>query len=323
MRVLITGGFGYLGGRFAQFLVSQTGDEILLGSRQQNEPPKWLPKAKVVQTQWSSLAGLEQICSNVDAIVHMAGMNAQDCATDPVAALELNAVATARLLQAAVRQGVKRFINLSTAHVYDGSPLTAAITEETYPASLHPYAASNLAGEDVVRAANQRGDIKGIVMRLSNAYGMPAHKDVNCWMLLVNDLCRQAVTTKRMVLKSSGLQRRNFVPLHDVCRAIDHLLHLPVQALVMDVFNVGGEWSPPVWEMAHLIQERCNVVLGFKPELTRIPPQTGKTVTELNYRFDALRQTGFQLNTNKVEEIDRLLNFCKASFFVYPEKDML
>ncbi len=39
MRVLITGGFGYLGGRLAQFLVSQAGDEILLGSRQQTEPP--------------------------------------------------------------------------------------------------------------------------------------------------------------------------------------------------------------------------------------------------------------------------------------------
>ncbi len=313
MRVLVTGGFGYLGGRLAQYLVSQTGDEILLGSRQQTEPPQWLPQAKVVQTRWDSLAGLEHICSAVDAVVHLAGMNAQDCAADPVAALELNAVATARLLQAAVRQGVKRFIYLSTAHVY-GSPLTGAITEETCPVALHSYAASHRAGEDVVRAANQRGEIAGIVIRLSNAYGAPAHKDANCWMLLVNDLCRQAVTTQRMVLRSSGLQRRNFVPLPDACRAIDHLLHLSAQDLARDIFNVGGEWSPTVWEVACLVQERCTLALGFQPQLTRIPPQTGETVTELDYRFDALRQTGFQPSANKVEEIDRLLNFCKASF---------
>ena len=77
-------------------------------------------------------------------------MNAQNCVTDPVAALEVNAVATARLLQAAIRQGAKRFIYLSTAHVY-GSSLSGVITEETCPASLCPYAASHRAGEDVVR----------------------------------------------------------------------------------------------------------------------------------------------------------------------------
>ncbi len=267
----------------------------------------------MVQTRWDSLAGLEHICSAVDAIVHLAGINAQDCATDPVVALELNAVATARLLQAAVRQRVKRFIYLSTAHVY-GSHLTGAITEETCPVSLHPYATSHRAGEDVVRAANQRGEIEGIVIRLSNAYGAPAHKDANCWMLLVNDLCRQAVTTQRMVLRSSGLQRRNFIPLPDACRAIDHLLQLSAQDLARDIFNVGGMWSPTVWEVACLVQERCTVALGFQPQLIRIPPQTGETVTELDYRFDALRQTGFQPSANKVEEIDRLLNFCKASF---------
>lgn len=313
MRVLITGGFGHLGGRLAQFLVLQRGDEILLGSRQQTEPPPWLPGAKVVQTRWDLLADLEHICSAVDAVVHLAGMNAQDCTTDPVAALKLNAVATARLLQAAVRQGVKRFIYLSTAHVY-GDPLTGEITEETCPVSLHSYATSHRAGEDVVRAANQRGEIEGIVIRLSNAYGAPAHKDVNCWMLLMNDLCRQAVMTQRMALRSSGLQRRNFVPLPDVCCAIAHLLHLSAQDLARDIFNVGGVWSPTVWEVACLVQERCTVVLGFKPQLTRIPPQTGETVAELNYRFDALCQTGFQPSADKVEEIDQLLNFCKASF---------
>ena len=313
MRVLITGGFGYLGGRLAQFLVSQTCDEIVLGSRQQTKPPQWLPKVKVVQTRWDSLDGLENICSSVDALVHLAGMNAQDCATDPVAALQLNAVATARLLQAAIRKGVKRFIYISTAHVY-GDPLTGVITEETFPVSRHSYAASHRAGEDVVLAANQRGEIEGIVVRLSNAFGAPAHKNANCWMLVVNDLCRQAAMTQRMVLRSSGLQRRNFVPLPDACCAIDHLLHLSEQALDRGIFNLGGVWQPTVWEVASLVQERCTVVLGFQPQITRIPPQKGETVAELNFRFDALRQTGYQPNANKVEEIDRLLNFCKASF---------
>jgi UDP-glucose 4-epimerase len=313
MKVLITGGFGYLGGRLAQFLASQAGYELILGSRKQTESPLWLPQAKVVQTQWNSPVGLEQICAGVDAIVHLAGMNAQDCIADPVTALEFNAVVTARLLKAAVRQSVKRFIYLSTAHVY-ADPLAGVIKEEACPVSLHPYATSHRAGEDVVRAAHQRGEIEGMVIRLSNAYGAPAHKDANCWMLLVNDLCRQAVITQQMVLRSSGFQRRDFVPLGDVCRAIDHLLGLPRQDLDRGLFNVGGKSASTVWDVACLIRERCDAVLGFLPQLIRIEPQVGETAAELDYRLDALARTGFQPSADRVEEIDRLVEFCRKSF---------
>lgn len=313
MRVLITGGFGYLGGRLAQFLAAQVGYEIILGSRQKVESPYWLPQAKVLQTQWHSPMGLEQICAGVDSIVHLAAMNARDCADDPVMALEVNAVITARLLQAAVRQGVKRFIYLSTAHVY-GSPLSGKITEETCPISFHPYATSHRAGEDVVRAAHQRGEIEGIVLRLSNAYGPPAHKDVNCWKLLMNDLCCQAVMTQQMVLQSSGLQRRDFVSLPNACRAIDWVLQLSAQDFTKDIFNMGGEWSPTIWEVACLIQERCRMVLGFQPKLTRILPQNDEMAAKLDYRFDLLRRSGFQPGSDNTEEIDRLLEFCKVWF---------
>jgi len=313
MKVLITGGFGYVGGRLAEFLTSRGGYEILLGSRRQAEAPAWLPRAKAVQALWDSAPGLEQICDGVDVIVHLARMNARDCTADPVAALEFNAVATARLLRAAVRRGVKRFIYLSTAHVYV-SPLRGTITEETHPVSLDPYATSQRAGEDAVRAAHQRGEIVGTVVRLSNSYGAPAHKDANCWMLLVNDLCRQAVTTRRMTLQSSGLQRRNFVPLSDACRAIDHLINLPALNNVKDIYNVGGDWSPTIWEVACFVQERCAVVLGYHPQLTRIAPNAGETAAELDYRFDVLRQSGFQPGFDRAGEIDRLLEFCRTAF---------
>ncbi len=313
MRVLITGGFGYVGGRLAQFLASKTNYGIILGTRERTEPPHWLPQAQVVQMRFGSPTELARACIGVDAVVHLAGMNAQDCSADPIAALEFNAIATARLLQAACRQGVKRFIYLSTAHVYS-NPLAGVITEETCPTSLGPYATSHRAGEDVVRTAHQHGDITGIVMRLSNAYGTPAHKSANCWMLLVNDLCRQAVMTQNMALRSSGLQRRNFIPLTEVCRAISHLLHLPTQDLGQCIFNVGGEWSPTVWELANFVQERCATILGFRPTLTRIRPQVGETSVELDFRSDRLRQSGFAPGSDRTGEIDRLIEFCKFEF---------
>jgi UDP-glucose 4-epimerase len=312
MRILITGGFGYIGGRLAQFLIAKNDNEVLLGSRQLVSIPAWLPEAQVIQIEWEKSNELENICSGVDVVVHLAGMNMQDCAADNVAAIEFNALATARLLQAAVRKGVKRFVYQSTAHVY-GSPLDGVITETTCPLSLHPYATSHRAGEDVVRAAQQLGEIEGIVIRLSNAFGRPTHKEVNCWMLLVNDLCRQAVLSQHMVLRSSGIQRRDFIPMLDVCRAINHLLYLPTKSIDNGLINVGGEWSPTLWEIACLIQERCEVVLGFKPKLTRVKPQINETASKLDYRIDTLRLTGYEPSANRIEEIDQLLKFCKAS----------
>jgi len=309
-KVLITGGFGYLGGRLAQFLASQGSYEIFLGSRWQTQPPPWLQRAKVVETRWGSLKGLQEVCSGVDVIVHLAGMNAQDCAADPGAALEVNAVATTRLLQAAICQKVKRFIYMSTAHVY-GSPLAGDITEETSLTAVHPYASSHRAGEDAV---SQCKEIEGAVIRLSNAYGAPVDKDVNCWMLLVNDLCRQAVISGRLVLRSSGLQKRDFIPLHDVTRAIKHCIERPVDKSDNGIFNLGGEASYRIMDLAELIAVRSEAVLGYKPEIERPDPVLGENSPELNYQIDKLKETGFCLNGNIEEEIDATLVFCQKTF---------
>ena len=312
MTVLITGGFGYLGARLAQHLATQAGHAILLGSRQQAEAPQWLPQAKVAQIQWDSPTGLEQCCTGVDAVVHLARMNAQDCAVDPVAALEFNAVGTARLLKAAIRLGVKRFVYVSTAHVYS-NPLHGVITEETCPASLHPYATSHRAGEDVVRAAHQRGEFAGIVVRLSNAYGAPAHKDANCWMLLVNDLCRQAVTTQRMALRSSGLERRNFITLTDACRAISHLLELPAAQLSDGLFNVGSGSAPTILEMTERVAGRIHAATGYRPPILRMGEQGGESSEVLHYGIEKLIGTGFSAaigKDNVDQEIDGLIRFC-------------
>ena len=111
MRILITGGFGFIGGRIAAYL-SQAGHQVLLGSRNERNPPVWLPQAEVVKSQWGDECAIQNSCEGVDVIVHAAGMNAQDCAADPIAAYDFNGVATKRLVEAASRVGVKKFIYL-------------------------------------------------------------------------------------------------------------------------------------------------------------------------------------------------------------------
>ncbi|HUX91561.1 MAG TPA: NAD-dependent epimerase/dehydratase [Gallionellaceae bacterium] len=312
MRILITGGGGFIGGRLAQHL-HQAGHEIILGSRNASSPPDWLPQAEVKQTKWHDGRDLEHACNGADVVIHAAGMNAQDCLTDPVAALEFNGLATARLLEAASRSGVKRFVCLSTAHVY-ANPLLGTITEESCPHNLHPYATSHLAGENVVLSASERGRIEGIVLRLSNAFGAPAHQGVNCWMLLVNDLCRQAVQAGKMVLRSSGLQQRDFISMQQVCRVIERLSLQDSDSLRPNLFNVGSGVSQSVLEMAQLIQQRGKLILGFEPELRH--PETGADEKHeiLEFRPERLAKIGLYVDHDNNIEIDRLLAFCNASF---------
>ncbi|WP_020395549.1 SDR family oxidoreductase [Thiolinea disciformis] len=311
--VLITGGFGFVGGRIAAHL-AQAGYQIILGSRNAVTPPKWLPQAKVVQMLWDGTAALEKCCVNVDIVIHAAGMNAQDCSADPVAALTFNGVATTRLTTAAKRAGVSRFIYFSTAHVY-ASPLVGNITEDQCPRNLHPYATSHLAGEQAVLSATQYGTMQGIVLRLSNAFGAPTHKDVNCWMLLVNDLCKQAVQSHKLVLQTNGLQYRDFISMSDVCRVTQDLTEAPSEILHTNLFNIGSGLSQTVLEIAQLIQKRSLAILGFEPMLYRAETTSNEYHQNIKFSNHRLNTLGIKIkNTENVIEIDNLLKFCSTSF---------
>ena len=299
MRLLITGGLGFVGGRLAVYL-TQAGHQIVLGSRNALNSPAWLPQAGLAQIVWDDDGALERSCNGVDVVIHAAG------------ALAFNGVATARLVAAASRARVPRFIYLSTAHVY-ASPLEGTITEEICPRNLHPYATSHLAGEHAVLSANLREQIQGIVLRLSNTFGAPVHSDVNCWMLLVNDLCRQAVETHKLILHTHGLQQRDFINMVGVCRVIEQLSISNDNSLSSGLFNVGAGASQSVLDMAQVIQKRCKQVLGFEPELCI--PKNGASESHhlLHYRSDRLTAMASDTHAN-MTEIDNLLRFCHSTF---------
>lgn len=310
MRVLLTGGVGYVGGRLAGLLSARARWEVVLGTRTPQRAPAWAQPFRLVRTDWTEEATLAQACAGVDAVIHLAGMNAQACAADPVGALAFNGVGTARLLRIACRERVRRFIYLSSAHVY-GSALHDTVDERTCPEPRHPYASSHRAAEDVVRAASHAGEIEGLIVRLSNAYGAPADAGADCWSLLTNELCLQAVRTRRLVLRTSGAQRRDFVALGEACRALAHVLAVPAALCSQPVMNVGGGWAPTVREMATLIAARVAQVLGFRPEVQiadRADP-VGSALSE--YRIARLLESGFAPDpAAAVTEIDQLIRFC-------------
>ena len=162
--------------------------------------------------------------------------------------------------------------------------------------------------------AAAKSGMEAVVLRLSNAIGAPSDPSVQRWTLLVNDLCRQAVTEGRLTLRSAGLARRDFIAMSDACRAIEFFLTAPAARLGGGLLNLGGGRSLRVTDMVDLVVQRCTEVLGFTPEVERPSPAPGETAPELDYRIDRLRAAGFEPVGDLEKEIDDTLRLCAAAF---------
>ncbi len=311
MRILVTGGFGYIGGRLAKAIITNTEHQVILGTREPKSIPNGLYGATSIVIQWDSPESLNRATCGIDVVVHTSGMNAQDCEDNPNMALEVNGVATSNLLMAAIKQKVGRFIYLSTIHVY-GAPLVGRITEDSLTTGIHPYATSHQAGEDAVLMENKKGSIKSIVVRLSNAFGAPVHNDVNCWMLLVNDLCKQAVNHQKLVLNSSGRQKRDFVSLTNVCSAIIYLTECNLDDVDSYLFNIGGNWAPSILEMSRKFAQRYAKLTGVLLEIKKYKDDKFSFSDSLDYSTEKLTSIGFVPSTDNLvnQELDDLIRFC-------------
>ena len=315
MRILITGGLGYIGGRLAKYLSTLDCTIILASRKFYSKSPVWLPEAEMVQIDWNSDNSIMEAVSDVDYVVHSAGMNAKDCESDPVAAIGFNALCTAMLVRAVENSNVHKFIYLSTAHVYS-SYLDGLITEEICPRNLHPYATSHRAAEDAVLWANSIGKLNGVVLRISNAIGAPVDKNVNCWMLLFNDLCRQAVENKYLCLTSSGVQKRDFIAMSSVTKVIEFFIN-DKNNLNQSVFNCGSGISLSVNDAAKIIQERFLIKYGVTLKITK-PPNAMLDIPEQQdiLQYTSVNMGDYQMTSNNdlIDEIDSLIDFCEYNF---------
>ena len=312
LSILLTGGLGYVGGRLASALVT-AGHQVHCGTRSSSKTaPEWLPQMQMTHLDWDSDVSLAQACQGIDCVIHLAAMNEIESAKNPLASLQMNGVASLRLIEAAKAAGVRRFIYFSTAHVY-GAPLQGLITESVLPHPIHPYAITHKVTEDFVLAAHAQKQLEGIVIRLSNGFGAPVTPKVNRWTLLVNDLCRQAATNGELRLNSPGTQLRDFITLGDVSRAVSHLLELKVDQLGDGLFNLGGGKAISIFEMTELVADRWRALVCRDIVIHR-PVGDGARPLPLDYCCDKLSATGFKLTSQIDSEIDATLRLCISAF---------
>lgn len=311
--ILVLGGFGTIGARLAEHIARSDNSALTLSSRSPRKSPPWAPSAQTCvidiarDTDWSSaLAGF-------DTIVHLVSLTDFEAKDDPDEAWRVGVEGTRRLLDHALRQGVRRIVFMSTGHVY-GTPYTGHITEHSPPNPQQPYATTHLAAEDLLAEAHASGRISAIRLRLSNGFGFPKIRENAIWQIVINDLCRQAIEHGSLTLKSAGLQERNFIPFTDVCSALAHVIELD-EGLVGDgLFNLGSNASIRIVDVAERVRTRARVVLGVDLRLTVAPDTDVHTYPELRYDSTKLRSTGLVLSDDIDSEIDALLRYCAENF---------
>ena len=315
MNVLITGGLGYIGGRIASYLKEKNPDiHIFLTTRKYRKHfPEWAKSFTIVPMDLLDEQSIQKCVSNCkpNCVIHLAAMNEIDSVANPELAQEVNYRGTEKILQAVHANGAKRFIYFSTFHVYNKG-IEPVITEQTLTQPSHPYAVTHLAAEKVVVSFRDKG-MNTLIFRLSNVYGYPMDKEINRWMLLVNDLCRQVVVTNRIFLKSSWKQYRDFISLHDVARAVDYFLFTIPDAWEDGFYNLGGNCTMSILEIAHKVSEvYCKKYHKDVVKIETPPKHTdGDNPLYFSYSINKLMATGFHLKGDIEVELSKTMDVCE------------
>lgn len=305
MKIVISGGLGFVGGRLSKYLAEQ-GHHVIAYSRQAGSLPDiaWPANMHIAHPDdKDQLKGAE-------VFIHLAALDENDCMKFPFKAIDVNITQTLGWLEHTCQAGIKKFMYFSTAHVY-GQPLEGYYDEQTITRPVHPYAITHKCAEDYVMSYVAGKGMSNTVIRMTNSFGGAAFPTADRWTLLVSDLCRSAINTGKMVLLSDGTQQRNFICLYDVCEATSHLINLAESITTGEIYNLGGNCSMSVWDMALKVKYQAEEMLERPIELSRKSPTALGNLRPLTISIEKLIKTGFHLKNNFAEEIRGTLEYFK------------
>lgn len=262
MRVVVTGGNGFIGSHVVDHLVD-AGHEVGVIDL----APSRRPDVAHHKVDIADLEGLVRATEGADAVFHLAAFaDVNDVAADPVGATDANVVGTARVWEACRRNGVKRAILASTVWVY-GAAADADVLTETATFDLeragHLYTSSKISAELVVQSYHTLFGQEFTVLRYGIPYGPRMRPS-----LVIPKFVTMALAGDPITIQGDGSQHRNYVYVGDLADA--HVLCLE-DAGVNQVFNLEGSERVT---MRHLV-ECIGEALAIEPNITYIEARAG------------------------------------------------
>ena len=251
MKVLVTGGAGFIGSHVVDRLLADRHELVVLDDLSTGHVEHVHPQARFYQMELDSpwldeLFRIEQ----PEVVVHQAAQaSVRRSVQDPVFDGRVNVLGTIGLLQAAVRQGVSRFLFASTGGALYGDA-TVTPTPEEYPTTpVSPYGASKLAAEGYLRTFHALHGLSYAALRYANVYG--PRQDPHGEAGVVAIFTERLLSVEGARINGDGRQTRDFVYVGDVAEA-------NALALTSDAtgpFNVGTGRETDIRTIFQLLKE--------------------------------------------------------------------
>jgi dTDP-glucose 4,6-dehydratase len=245
MKILVTGGCGFIGSNFVRYLLKTYPDYSVInvdkltyaGNLENLSDLSNAPRYHFIRGDIADAAQMEELIGKgVDAIINFAAESHVDRSIeDPTAFMKTNVFGTFILLEAVRKVFSKQkvvFLHISTDEVYGSLGKSGAFTEETPLAPNSPYSASKAAADMMVRAYHHTYGLPTLITRCSNNYGPYQFPEKLIPLMISN-----AMEEKELPIYGDGLNVRDWIYVEDHCLALDHVLHHGREG---EVYNVGG-----------------------------------------------------------------------------------
>lgn len=246
MKILVTGGAGFIGGNFVNYMVETYPNDMIVnldlltyaGNLETLKAVENKKNYKFVQGDIADNEFIDKLfeTEQFDAVVNFAAESHVDRSIkDPGIFLRTNILGTQVLLDASKKYGVKRYHQVSTDEVYGDLPLDRPdlfFTEETPIHTSSPYSASKAGADLLVQAYHRTFKVPATISRCSNNYG-PYHFPEKLIPLMIS----RALNDESLPVYGKGENVRDWLHVYDHCVAIDLILR---KGVVGEVYNIGG-----------------------------------------------------------------------------------
>ncbi len=297
-KVLIVGGAGYLGARLSKHL-AENGHRVTVFDS--FDPSKYCQWTKLMEKvivgdirDETTLFGLTEC--EYDVAIHLISLDHKKSEGDPNEVCSINVMPTWRLLDRLTGKGLKKFIYLSTIHIYGKLP-EILITEDHPPSPQNVYGLTHLLSENICNYFNETTDTTCINVRLSNSYGSPVFNENDCWWLVINDLCRTAFSEKLIKLLSDGSPQRDFIHWFDICKAIEILIEAKSNTIKDNTFHIASGKTMTILEIAHTVKRIYKGMFGI--DIPIFSPDN--TIAETSHYFENNKK--YHFSTSKIESL--------------------
>jgi UDP-glucose 4-epimerase len=283
MKVGVTGASGFIGSHVVDALAGAGHEVAVIDLRAPHRPDVEHREASILDS-----AAMNDAAAGLDALFHLAAVaDVNDVVADPAAAIELNVTGTVRALEAARKNGVKRFLLASTVWFYSSiPPMDGDTVDETAlvdPAAVrHVYTTSKVAAEMLCHDYWNMHQLPFTVLR----YGIPYGPRMR-FSLVIPVFVRKALRGEALTLSGDGSQHRKFVYVEDLARA--HVLALGDTAQ-NQTYNLDGAEKITIKRIAETVLR----LTGAERPIEFMPARAGDYAGKDVVSEKAARELGWE-----------------------------